>query len=242
MRTGGDDGNEILDGANTGATETWTYTCTRAVGLPAPPDTSDVNTVSVTGVDPLGNPYADSDSAEVTVIDPAIHLEKSVSDDLVLSGSTVDYTFLVTNIGHSPIARDDVLDSVTLLDATRPANPACRVPELVAKEGGNQDDLLERDPAETWRYACQGTITRRTIDLAPVAALGGSTIGARVPVFDFATAQVTPFHPGIEVAKTATPTTLMLRERSPTPTGSTTPATYHSPTSRTGSPTTPARQ
>ena len=208
VRTGGDDGNDILDGANAGAPETWTYTCTRPVGLPAPPDTSDVNTVTVSGVDPLGNTYADSDTAEVTVIDPAIQLEKSVSDDLVLSGSTVDYSFLVTNIGQSPIAQDDVLDSVTLLDATRPSNPGCRVPVLVAKEGGNQDDLLERDPAETWRYTCQGTITRRTIDLAAVGALGGSTIGARVPVFDFATAQVTPFHPGIEVAKTATPTTL----------------------------------
>ena len=29
VRTGGDDGNEILDGANTGSPETWTYTCTR---------------------------------------------------------------------------------------------------------------------------------------------------------------------------------------------------------------------
>ena len=208
VRTGGDDGNDVLDGANTGAPETWTYTCTRPVGLPTPPATSDVNTVSVSGLDPLGNTYTDSDSAEVTVIDPAIHLEKSVSDDLVLSGSTVDYTFLVTNIGQSPLAQDDVLDSVTLLDATRPSNPGCRVPVLVAKEGGNQDDFLDRDPAETWRFTCQGTITRRTVDLAAVGGLGGSTIGERVPVFDFATAQVTAFHPGIEVDKTASPTTL----------------------------------
>ena len=209
VRTGGDDGNDILDGANTGSPETWTYTCTRPVGLPEPPETTDLNTVTVSGVDPLGNTYADSDTAEVAVIDPAIQLEKSVSDDLVLSGSTVDYSFLVTNIGQSPIAQDDVLDSVTLLDATLPSNPGCRVPVLVAKEGGNQDDVLERDPAETWRYTCQGTITRRTVDLAAVGALGGRTINDPIPVTDFATAQVTPFHPGIEVDKTATPTTVV---------------------------------
>ena len=126
----------------------------------------------------------------------------------MLSGSTVDYTFLATNVGQSPIAQDDVLDTTILLDATLPSNPGCRVPVLVAKEGGNQDDFLERDPAETWRYTCQGTITRRTVDLAAVGALGGSTIGDRIPVTDFATAQVTAFHPGIEVDKTATPATV----------------------------------
>jgi hypothetical protein len=43
------------------------------------------------------------------------------------------------------------------------------------------------------------------VDLAGVRALGGSSIDARIPVFDFATAQVTPFHPGISVEKSATP-------------------------------------
>ena len=208
VRTGGDNGNDILEGADSGNPETWTYTCTRAIDLPQSPDEGDVNTVTVTGIDPLGNTYQDQDTATVKVLAPAIRLEKSVSDSLVLSGSRVTYRFEVTNTGQSPVEADDVLDNVTLRDASDPANPGCRRPELVAKEGGNQDDFLDRDPAETWVYECHGRITQRTVDLAGVRALGGSTIDARIPVFDFATAQVTPFHPGIAVEKSATPTHL----------------------------------
>ncbi len=144
----------------------------------------------------------------MTVLEPEIHLEKSVNQSLVPAGAKVTYTFLATNVGTSPVPADDVLDSTTLRDASQPANPACRQPALVAKEGGNQDDLLDRTPAETWRYTCQATITKPTVDLAAVGALGGSTVNARIPVSDFATAQVTPFHPGIEVEKSASPTHL----------------------------------
>jgi hypothetical protein len=209
VRTGGDNGNDLLDGVNSGAAESWTYTCTRTIGLPEGGATADVNTVTVSGTDPQGNRYEATDTAEVKVIDPAISLEKSVSDELVLSGSTVTYTFEVTNTGGSPVAADDVLDSVLLGDASEPANPACARPSLVAKEGGNQDDVLDREPAELWRYTCQGTITETTVDVAGVEGIGGRTIDEEVPVFDFATAHVTAFHPGIEVVKSATPQTLV---------------------------------
>jgi hypothetical protein len=36
--------NGLLDGANSGQPEVWTYRCTRPIGMPAPPATSDVNT------------------------------------------------------------------------------------------------------------------------------------------------------------------------------------------------------
>ena len=162
----------------------------------------------MTAVDPLGNTYSANDTARVTVLEPDIHLEKSVSESLVPAGAKVTYTFLATNTGTSPVAEDDVLDSTTLRDVSQPANPACRKPVLAAKEGGNQDDFLDRTPAETWRYTCTATITKPTVDLAAVAALGGSTVNANIPVSDFATAQVTPFHPGIEVDKSASPTHL----------------------------------
>jgi hypothetical protein len=120
----------------------------------------------------------------------------------------VTYTFLATNVGTSPVAADDVLNSTTLRDFSKPLNPVCRKPQLVAKEGGNQDNFLDRVPAETWRYTCKATITNPTVDLAVVGALGGSTVNAKIPVSHFATAQVTPFHPGIEVEKSASPTHL----------------------------------
>ena len=77
--------------------------------MPAPPDTDDTNTVSVTGVDPLGNQYDVSDSATVTVIDPAIDLVKTVDKTLVPAGTRVTYGFDITNVGQSPLAAQDVL-------------------------------------------------------------------------------------------------------------------------------------
>ncbi len=207
--TGGDDNNNgLLDGTDSGSPESWTYTCTRAVDIPPAPDTVDTNRVTVNGTDPLGNNYTDADTAQVTVLDPEIHLEKSVNKSLVPAGSKVTYTFLATNVGTSPVAADDVLDKTTLRDISQPSNPGCRKPKLVAKEGGNQDNFLDRVPAETWRYTCKATITKPTVDLAAVGALGGRTVNAKIPVSDFATAQVTPFHPGIEVEKSASPTHL----------------------------------
>ena len=58
----------------------------------------------VSGVDELGNTYADFATADVKVIDPAIRLEKSVSDTMVPRGSEVTYEFRVTNVGTSPLA------------------------------------------------------------------------------------------------------------------------------------------
>jgi hypothetical protein len=97
--------NGLLDGANSGQPETWIYTCARAIGLPAPPETSDTNTASVIGVDPLGNAYRAEDTAQVQVIDPAIALTKAVNAQLVPAGTDVTYTFDVTNAGGSPARR-----------------------------------------------------------------------------------------------------------------------------------------
>ena len=207
--SGDSDRNGLINGANAGAQESWTYECTRPIGLPEPPATADENTATVLAFDPLGNLYEADDIAEVRAIAPAIQLTKTVSDNLVPAGTTVDYDFTVTNAGASPIVADDVLEDVALGDVADPENPACRTPTLVAKEGGDQDELLERVPLETWRYACQGTITEPTTNVAAVVGIGGSTIDRRIRVFDFDTAFVDAFHPGIEVDKTAEPTVLL---------------------------------
>lgn len=207
---GGDDGNGLLDGANSAGAagpgaETWTYTCARALGLPPAPDTTDINEAMVQGIDPLGNLYEANATAEVTVLDPAIDLEKSVSDNLVLAGSEVTYGFDVTNVGLSPLAADDVLAQVILRDAALPALPDCTVPVLVSKTGGNDDELLDREPAETWRYECTAKISTPTTNLAAVEATGGTTRGLRLPVFAFDAEFVQTFTPAIDVSKTATP-------------------------------------
>jgi hypothetical protein len=198
------DGDGRLDGANS-TPETWRWTCSRVIDSPAP-EPADVNTASVTGVDPLGNTYEDSDTASVRVVEPAIDLVKSVNKLLVPAGTPVDYTFLVTNVGTSDIPAEDVLADVDLRDAATPALPVCSEPVLIAKEGGNQDDLLEREPAEVWRYGCTAPIEADTVNLAVVTATGGQPVGLEFRVADFDVAEVAVFHPGIEVTKSASPT------------------------------------
>lgn len=209
---GGENGrpNGILDGANSGSAESWTYTCTRSIGLPEPPATTDVNTASVVGIDPLGNAYEATADAEVRVFDPAIHLHKTVSDELVLVGSTVTYTFEVTNTGRSPVSADDVLADIQLVDVAAPATPSCTSPVYVGGDT-NGDGLLPSDPAETWIYQCTAAITAPTTDVGIVRGTAGTQFDPQLPVNVFAAdaAFTRPFSPAIEVTKTATPTSLL---------------------------------
>jgi uncharacterized repeat protein (TIGR01451 family) len=206
--SGDTDADGVLDGADT-TPEIWTFSCSRDINVATPSDT-DTNVATVTAVDQLGNSYESSDDATVRVIEPAIELTKVVDHDLVPAGTPVTYTFEVRNVGQSDIAAEDALANVDLIDLARPPlAPECRRPELVAKEGGNQDDILERDPPEVWRYQCTSPIDRPTTNVAEVAAIGGTPIGEQFPVADFAAVKVQPFHPGIAITKTADPTRLV---------------------------------
>jgi len=208
---GGDaNGNGLLDGANSGAAETWTYTCTRPIPLPAGGGATDVNTATVLAVDPLGNLYAASDTAEVRVFDPAIRLTKTVSDTLVPTGSTVTYRFEVVNVGASPIAADDVLADIRLVDVSEPPVPSCLTPAFVGGDT-NGDGLLLSEPAETWRFECTATITAPTTDVAVVRGTAGTSFDPPLPtnVFDIDAQFVQPFAPAIEVTKSASPTSLV---------------------------------
>jgi LPXTG-motif cell wall-anchored protein len=144
----------------------------------------------------------------VHVIAPDINLVKSVDHSLVPNGTTVTYGYDVSNAGRSPIPADDVLARVTLGDIANPFTTDCITPTLVSKNGGNQDDLLDREPAETWRYECRKPITEPTTNVAIVAAVGGTTVGLQLPVLDFDAAFVQPFSPAISVEKSADPTEL----------------------------------
>jgi hypothetical protein len=209
--TGGDrNGNGLLEGANSGQAELWRYQCTRAVGMPTAPATADENEASVEGIDPLGNVYAAETTATVRVFDPAIELEKTVSDSLVLAGTEVTYDFEVTNAGVSPVPADDVLADIVLADGSDPPVPSCTSPTFVGGDT-NGDQLLQRVPAEVWLYRCNAIINEATTNLAEVRGTGGTqlTPPAPVSVSDPAAAFVQAFHPAIEVAKTATPTEIL---------------------------------
>jgi hypothetical protein len=137
----------------------------------------------------------------VRVFDPEIHLTKTVSDDLVPSGSTVTYTFRVTNAGTATLPAEVVLSNIGLLDVSSPANPTCTSPAFVGGDT-NADGVL--DLTETWIYQCTGVITARTINAAGVE--GRDVQNGLVVDFDAAT--VTPFVTGIHITKAANPTQL----------------------------------
>ncbi len=208
--SGDANGNGLLDGIDSAAPEQWTYQCTRNVGLPTPPATTNDNAVTVSGLDPLGNLYEADATASVRVFDPAIHLEKTVSSSLVPVGTSVSYGFDVTNTGESPVVADDVLANVTLVDLTVPAAPSCSSPTFVGGDT-NGNGQLDRVPAETWHYECTAPVNQPNRDIAVVQGTAGLDFNPQVPVnvVDIDFALVEPFHPAIDITKTATPTELL---------------------------------
>ena len=208
--SGDTNGNGLLDGADSGSPESWTFTCTRTLGLPAPPATIDENVATVTAVDPLGNTYTAQAFAEVRVIRPAISLTKTASASLVPVGTIVDYEFAATNSGTSPLPADDVLAEVHLADLANPAQPSCILPTFTGGDTNN-NNMLDRIPAEVWTYECSSQPTQSTTNIATVVALGGTTLQPplTVGVGAAAGAFVEVFNPGIAVTKTASPTKLV---------------------------------
>lgn len=196
---GGDiNGNDSIDGGTT--PETWEYQCTAAANLPSPVE----NNAAVLLSGPLGNTFGAVADASVRLFEPAINLTKSVSAELVPVGSTVTYTFAVTNAGiagDAGLPADLVLSSITLVDESEPANPSCSTPTFTGGDA-NGNDLLDLVPPETWVYECTAVINEFTIDVAEVT--GTDVQGG--PVVDTDSAAVTAFVAGIDVTKVAAPT------------------------------------
>ena len=176
----GDTGNDEI----AAPAEAWIYTCTTSISE----DTT--NIAGVIGVDVLGGHLTASDPAEVTVFDPGIALTKSVDDHFVPTGSSVTYTFEVTNTGDDPLTDVAILDSrcspVTYVDGD-----------------ANTDDVLDLD--ETWTYTCTGEVDEPHVNVAGVRGLDHLGEPVRAVAADF----VVPYDAGIAVDKTASETALV---------------------------------
>ncbi len=175
----GDDGDNLLESG-----ETWLYSCSTPLAV----DTT--NIVTLSGDDTLGNPVApDQASRAVDVINPAINVVKSVDKTVIISGSTVIYSYLVTNPG------DDPLRTVTVSD------DKCS-PLLFS--GGDANSNGRLDPGENWRYTCSTALSADTVNT--VTASGTDSLGK--PITDTDTATVDVLNPAINVVKSASPTVL----------------------------------
>jgi hypothetical protein len=118
------DAGTIQAGADVDASlatgEVWHFTCTHLVTNADPNPI--LNTVTVRGdtvAGAGGEEVTDTASHEVGIITPAISIVKTVSDETVPVGTTVTYTYVVTNTGDTTLfdvaVNDDVLGVVGVI-------------------------------------------------------------------------------------------------------------------------------
>jgi uncharacterized repeat protein (TIGR01451 family) len=147
--------------------EVWTYMAT------ASPTSTVTNTAYVTGTDPTGTTVSGSSQATVTVIHPAIHLEKIAIPAAIYRGDSVTYTYTVTNTGDIPLKNILVTDD--------------KVIPVYQSGDTNGDGLL--DLAESWIYTATSSPTNTVTNTA--TASGTDPLGLTVRSTNTATVVVT---------------------------------------------------
>ncbi|MEZ6091045.1 MAG: SdrD B-like domain-containing protein [Pirellulaceae bacterium] len=176
VRQSGDtNNNNLLD-----VGETWTYTASTTVvaGQYTNIGTATGNPVSTTGTDIAGvNDVTDTDPSNHFGVTPSIQIEKATNgvdadtttgQPQVFAGSTVRFTYVVTNTGDTP------LGSVVVTD-DRGVTPVLQSGDT------NNNNILET--TETWTYEATTVATRGqytnigTVNANPVDATGTDIAG-----------------------------------------------------------------
>jgi uncharacterized repeat protein (TIGR01451 family) len=167
--------------------ETWSYTC--AVKLAV--DTTNKATVEFPGGSKERTKF-------VNVIDPGIQISKVADKTTILSGTSVTYTYKVTNTG------DDPLSSVALQD------DICG-PAVYVSGDANSNSKLEKP--EEWTYTCKQVLTDTKVNVKPnsvfntVTATGRDSLEGMV-TSEKATASVVIIHPSIALRKSPSASTV----------------------------------
>ncbi|HVE65177.1 MAG TPA: hypothetical protein VNC59_01245 [Thermoanaerobaculia bacterium] len=210
--TGGDtDADSLLD-----TTETWVFAATATA-----PVGQYTNTAIVSGTPSGGSPVIDTDLDNLFGISPAIQVVKrtngtdnnSPPGPSVPIGSTVTFTYVVTNPGNAPLSNVVVVD-----DNGTPANVADDFNATFTGGDTNANSLL--DTTETWTFTASRIATAGQHTNTAMAS--GSAGGLTVTDTDL------DHHLGV-IPPTATPTPTSTRTptatatRTPTPTSTSTP-------------------
>ena len=129
--------------------EKWMFTCSKQI----PADhvigsENPIRNVAVaTGKDPLGRTVQATDDHNVTVLHPAIDIEKT-GPATALVGTALAYTLTVTNPGDVPFAAQEV--GVT--------DPRCEQPPA-GPDTGSDASPSQLDPGDAWTYTCTAQTT-----------------------------------------------------------------------------------
>ncbi len=167
--------------------ETWTYTC--AVKLAV--DTTNKATVDYPGGSKEGTKFVD-------VINPGIHVTKKADKAVIVSGTSVTYTYKVTNTGDDPLSKISLQDDI------------CG-PAVYLSGDANSNSKLEK--TEEWEYTCKQLLTDAKVNVQPnmvlnsVTATGLDSLAGTVSS-DKKTASVVIIHPSIALRKSASAATV----------------------------------
>lgn len=150
--------------------ETWTLGCTTTLTA------TTTNVVTATGTDDEGNKSVKTATATVAVISPAIAITKTPSLRSVDPGTTVVYTYTVTNPGDVALSKVGVADD------------KCSPVSFVSGDT-NGDGLLQS--GETWLFRCSQVQTGAVDTLTNVGtATGTDPLGKVVTSKDTVTVAV----------------------------------------------------
>lgn len=132
------------------------------------------NLVNIQALDAVDINQTDNfDEASVTPIPPDPGLSFAKTGELSADGNTVDYTFIVTNIGNM------TMDNITLAEADFSGTGTAPVPAFVSNSGTSAEGTLA--PAEVATYTASYTLTQADKDAGGVENLATTT---GTPPFD----------------------------------------------------------
>ena len=179
-------GSDVNGDGKLNQNETWIYKCT-VNNVQA----DFTNTATADAKDANGNPYRDTASITVVVVNAKLNVIKSTTTPIVDQGATVIFTIQVKNTG----AFD--------LNTVVPTDAMCQGGAPTGPTGDNGDGKL--NPNEVWTYSCtvpnaQNNYVNTVIVTAKEP--GGQTVTGN------ASASVTVLKPSINLSKTANQTSV----------------------------------
>ncbi len=152
-------------------------------------DVTTTNTGTATGADEFGHEVSASDKAYVQVFSPAIGIVKTADPTVILSGETVTYTYVVTNLG------DIELTGVVVTDD---------------KIAGTIGTIASLAPGASQTLTASAPVAVDTVNIAKAVGTYGlaeTQFGGTVEATDDASVDVVA--PAISVEKSASPTELV---------------------------------